>query len=55
MTNLNPKIKIYLLVWHLHRLGWNKLAKDVRIYVFKNSDKKFFFSWINAQKHTDHI
>ena len=55
MTNLNPKIKIYLLSWHLPRVGWNKLAKHVRIYVFKNQVKKFFFSWINAQKHADHI
>ena len=57
---LNPKIKIYLLAWHLHRLSWNNLAKDVRIYVLKNSvepfmSKNVFFSWINAQKRADHI
>ena len=57
MTNFNPKIRIYLLAWHL---GWNKLAEDVRICLLKNSVEPFmsesvFFSWINAQKHADHI
>ena len=41
MTNLTPKIIIYLLAWLLHRLFWNKLAKNVRICVLKNSVKPF--------------
>ena len=41
MINLNPKIKIYLLAWHFHRLDCNKLAKDVRICVLKNSVDPF--------------
>ena len=39
---------------------WNKLAKNVRICVFKKFDEQFmskskFFYSINAQKHADHI
>ena len=59
MANLNPKIKIYLLAWHFHRLDWNKLAKDVRICALKNSVEPFMsksiFSWMNAQNQPDQI
>ena len=41
MTNLTPKIIIYHLARLLHRFFWNKSAKNVRIYVLKNSIEPF--------------
>ena len=41
MTNLTSKTIIYLLAWLCHRLFWNKLAKNVRIYVLKNFVEPF--------------
>ena len=41
MPNLNPKIIIYPLPWHFGRLFWNKLAKNERICVLKNSVESF--------------
>ena len=41
MTNLSPKIIIYLLAWLLHSLFWNKLAKNGRICMLKNSVESF--------------
>ena len=40
MTNLNPKIIIYL-AWHFDRQFGNKLAKYVFICVLKNSVEPF--------------
>ena len=65
MTKLNPKIIIYLLAWQFHRLFWNKLAKNVRICVLKNSVEavmsksnlflnkytKTCWSYLNSNKH----
>ena len=43
VTNLNPKMKNYFLAWHLHRLGWSKLATDLGIYALKNSVEMFMW------------
>ena len=48
MTNLTPKIIIYFLALLFHSLFWNKLAKNILIYVLNNSveplmSKNIFF------------
>ena len=41
ITNFTPKIISYLLAWQFQRLFWNKLAKNVRICILKNSVEPF--------------